>query len=427
VRDSAGADIRKLGIAADPVSPGHTVLALREAVRAGELLLKIPFNLSVTSDWGGDPLMPQVGGEGVPPFWRLVARLLRHRAAGSDSPYAPYIATLPSTHPLPLGWPAEELRLLRGTRVHTVVAEQQISISEAVATLFPTAEWAGEELEWAAAMVWSRAFSHADETGQQAYTMVPFLDSANHGARLVARAAERQRLVVRDSLQGARFVYAPQAMPAGSEYLHDYGALSHAELFSQYGFVPGEPNPDDRVDIHVDLTSTPERVRAMLYEAGVTKEHSQPSLGPVPLYAEGLSRRLITATRLAMLRSEGELSAWGSVVEGHPASMAGETRVHDALKAACNAELAAIAACEQRSAARAGWSGGAADHLAALEAVDASQRSAASTRLLAVLRLLHHTRKVLLRNVDHFAALLEESRESLAQPHGRASAAREEL
>ena len=52
-----GAIFAKVRIAADAQMPQSRVLELRESVGAGDVLLSIPFNLSLTSDWGDDLLL----------------------------------------------------------------------------------------------------------------------------------------------------------------------------------------------------------------------------------------------------------------------------------------------------------------------------------------------------------------------------------
>ncbi|CAM9351837.1 unnamed protein product, partial [Phaeothamnion confervicola] len=91
-------------------------------------------------------------------------------------------------------------------------------------------------LQWAFALVRSRAFAAGAASGFEEFAFVPFLDQANHSPRPAAdfgydAAADEWRLTT----------LAP--LPAGAEATISYGkSLDNNRLMTQYGFVlPGNP------------------------------------------------------------------------------------------------------------------------------------------------------------------------------------------
>tara|TARA_B110000208_G_scaffold154666_1_gene187355 strand:+ start:2036 stop:3463 length:1428 start_codon:yes stop_codon:yes gene_type:complete len=421
-----GGDIRRVGIAADPRRPGQTVLAMRANVNAGDLVLTIPFALSLTSDWAADPLLRRVPAKDtalVPAFWRLALRLLHHQRVWGKapldqqpSPYRAYIATLPSEHGLPFSWHAKELSFLAGTSAHRAIAAQRAQLETDIAeiimplaALHPTFAFPRSALEWAAGIVWSRCYSHSDSEGGTTFSLVPILDAANHRPRPVP-AADRVRYVLRDEEKGARFVYAAQALAPGDEYEHDYGALSNEQLFAHFGFVAQETNPDDSVTIQLDLVAAgccSEEVRGLLLRAGAIDSEGS-MLAAFPLFLNGLSPGLIAAHRLAFLQGKDELALASRALSGQPVSAANEARVRAALTAACEEVLATLP-----------WKRGSAKRMSALE-VQGAERTPAESRRLVMLRLIFHTRELLRRNVKLFAAYHDEALRILREGGGGA-------
>ena len=421
----------------------------------------------MTSDWDTDPLLRRVNNSHtVPPFWRLTIRLLHHKIGRpwsstnpehslGPSPFRYHIAALPSSHSLPLGWSDKELAWLEDSQAHSVVVAQRALIDEAMTkylrplvSLHPSFApllSTREELEWAAGMVWSRAYSHtvdgdsSDSIPLRQYSLVPVLDFANHRPRPIP---ERQRFVVRDKKAQARFVYAPYAMAAGTEYHHDYGALTNQQLFTEYGFVPREPNPDDSVEIYLNLRhcKATEGARRMLLAMGVIQEFDQEAVGPfrfvthspilfrvaktdsntasapmvdlpnlhhirtpiARLVARGLSPSLVSVHRAALLRGGEEFSAAEHALRhGQPVSARNEAELRVTLTSVIERVLATLP-----------WGEGRATRLQRLEqrrSQRGRRRRAKDERMLWMLRLVHHTRQLLERNVVMIAALTEQS------------------
>ena len=61
-----------------------------QAVPAGQVLLRVPLHLALT-DHADDKEGHELTYEGAPWSVRLAAKLLKERAKGSDSPWAPYL------------------------------------------------------------------------------------------------------------------------------------------------------------------------------------------------------------------------------------------------------------------------------------------------------------------------------------------------
>ncbi|KAK3249494.1 hypothetical protein CYMTET_39158 [Cymbomonas tetramitiformis] len=407
-----GADISKVGVAQS--SHAGQVLALREAVDPGDLVLSIPFGICLSSDWSKEDISKDSLFATMPSFWRLALRLLYHKLVlGNDTPsgesfFAPYIDALPRKHALPFGYPDQELQRVHGAGVNEAIQSQRDEVARAfeeyLAPLIanhPTIRadvFTLEELQWAAALAWSRSYRSADPNdGSDHFTFVPVLDMANHRARPLPEE-QRQRFVVRDVQKQSRFIYAPYALAEGEQYWHDYGVLTNQQLFTHYGFVPREKNPDDSLAIHLNLTAVGASLEAkqLLLKAGVIVDLEQVTVGPFYLYLGGLSPGLMSVHRLALLDGTVELSRAGLVLSGHPVSAANEARVRAALTSTCSTVLGNLP-----------WSVEDEQRLAELE--EKKKQRPSEQRQLMMLRLVNSERELLSANIEFFAAFEEEA------------------
>ncbi|GIL55730.1 hypothetical protein Vafri_11264 [Volvox africanus] len=92
---------------------GERGLVCEEPISKGDMVLEVPLRLALT-DHPGDEESNQLLYPGAPWSIRLACKLLRHLAAGTRSPWAPYIKVLPRHVPAPLesfSW--EEISALR--------------------------------------------------------------------------------------------------------------------------------------------------------------------------------------------------------------------------------------------------------------------------------------------------------------------------
>jgi predicted RecA/RadA family phage recombinase len=114
-------------------------------------------------------------------------------------------------------------------------------------------------LQWGFACVRSRAL----QVGKQAFGMVPFADIANHAADpnadtcvAPAAAAEASADVSQQQQGAGGFVelVAVKDIPAGEEVTISYSGLqgyTNQRFMAQYGFVPAQGNPADRLELTV--------------------------------------------------------------------------------------------------------------------------------------------------------------------------------
>jgi hypothetical protein len=120
-------------------------------------------------------------------------------------------------------------------------------------------------LQWGFACVRSRAL----QLGKQAFGMVPFADIANHAAdpnadtRAVPAAptaaaaaadAESSTDAPQQGSSGYVELVAVKDIPAGSEVTISYSGLqgyTNQRFMAQYGFVPAQGNPADRLELAV--------------------------------------------------------------------------------------------------------------------------------------------------------------------------------
>jgi hypothetical protein len=257
---------------------GERGLAALRPARAGEALLKVPLRLAIADYPGGNSTADDADNpppfEGAPWSARLAARLLRLRAAGVASPWAPYINAVPAVPPPGLSWAGA--RALSGYaparaalgRAAWLAAAAAAAAAAAPAAfgLAPTTDAAAARaaVEWALAVVHSRTFAPAvalsstnsTASGGPARMLVPLVDFLDHAGDFstapwgapdpLPTARDNARWDVVTKLGGDAFmvVSATRDLPAGAELLLSYGERSNEEFLVFYGFVPPR-NPHD--------------------------------------------------------------------------------------------------------------------------------------------------------------------------------------
>jgi len=165
-------DMSKVGIAVDTsrgaAFAGAQTLALRNKISAGEMALKVPAEVCMSSTAATKD--PQIGAEisKIPPLWRLAIWLLHQKLVRTDkSKYAPYIRSLPPYVSLPVTYTEEDKaeRWLVGTNAAKLVISQRHDIessfteymtplSKSQPTIFPPELFIAQEWQWAVSIIW---------------------------------------------------------------------------------------------------------------------------------------------------------------------------------------------------------------------------------------------------------------------------------
>lgn len=247
------------------------------ACGAGEVLFEIPLDACIAEDAisrepgeFGSALAAIVskGGKGG---WVVAttALLLKERGLGSQSRWAPYIASLPwDDADSVLDWSADELSLLRGSSARAECEELQREVGAATALLFAVFRrlkvpavlradgqpQSGLDLllqsreraappAFAAAvraafsLVLSRSF---ELPGVGDCALVPLLDMANS-----ADDAADAHVFCLDEQGRAVQLVASAPIGCGAEVLNSYGEMSLAERLVYFGYLPSCALPSD--------------------------------------------------------------------------------------------------------------------------------------------------------------------------------------
>jgi len=242
-------------VAASPASPGALLVTVPRAALLSDGGL--PPN-PTPEDAAALPFSPAAVAalaEQVPPeLWgaRLALGLLAHRAAGSASPLAPYVAALPSTFSTPLFFsPAAVAALQYAPLVAQVnkrarwvgrFAQEHLDKDTALLPFSGVGVDAGG-LAWALSAVTSRAFRLGGPASLP--SLVPVIDMCNHeagspGARVVP------------GLGGGASLVAARELAAGEAVTISYGdGLTNDAFLNDYGFLPSPTNPADAVAVRL--------------------------------------------------------------------------------------------------------------------------------------------------------------------------------
>ena len=134
--DSVGGYLPSVSVSPMPRGEGWRIIAPREGgIQTGDILLSIPLQWCLDSGRASLPTSDsaaQQDSAASSPAWPLdilnqleswddtdvlALRLVAERRAGSNSPWAPWIRSLPNSFDMPIFWKAEERALLDGTNI----------------------------------------------------------------------------------------------------------------------------------------------------------------------------------------------------------------------------------------------------------------------------------------------------------------------
>lgn len=273
-------DIDTLVTIGDSGTGGIGLFAKQDFAK-GQTIIKVPRSICIVIDNDTGALTipqgdwPRLSGgimqEGEPLPWDILQGLaLMDATAGDGDPfwelYAEHLLPPPEEVTLPMAWGPELLQQLQHEAIEQGAQAQQ----ERLRTLLPPeymnpiAPGLPSYLQWGFACVRSRAL----QLGQQAFGMVPFADIANHsadpnadtraapaaptaaGSESAADAPQQQQ----QAAGGFVELLAVKDIPAGTEVTISYSGLqgyTNQRFMVQYGFVPAQGNPADRLELTV--------------------------------------------------------------------------------------------------------------------------------------------------------------------------------
>ena len=241
----AGGYVEPIAIRANGL--GGRGLFTRRAVRAGELLIRIPQRIVITNDVMEEhPIAATLSSfEG-----KMHSRYVMHavwlaaQRADAASPWRPYVDALPASFAyMPTLRPDEDLAALEGTRALEMVMRRRQELRTDLTVVTDLIDEARDlpfaDLIWGNHAARSRGFATPD--GERP-ALVPIADMANHGvANATFDFADR----------GDFEVHATADLAADVEVLHSYGQFSNARWLVGYGFALRD-NPDDEVILEID-------------------------------------------------------------------------------------------------------------------------------------------------------------------------------
>ena len=178
----------------------------------------------------------------------LALFLLAARADGAASPFAPYIATLPTSFPgTPIFWSPEEVQWLEGSSVRDQLDERlrnirndYHTISGCVAGFAETHTY--EDFVRARIAVSSRNFGIVVD-GIRTDALIPLADMLNH-------QRPRQTSWQFDSTRRAFRIIALQPIAAGQQVFDSYGKKCNSRFLLNYGFTVEHNTDDDTGQCH---------------------------------------------------------------------------------------------------------------------------------------------------------------------------------
>lgn len=244
-------------IAVTSSSYGMTLKALGPIAKDA-LIVGLPRQLHLAEDPSNDPeSLTQLIRLVPKKLWggKLALKLLYERYRGDQSPFAPYIASLPVGFPgVPIFWSKAELDALEYPPVSSQVVKRcrwlvEFSAMEDVQRLGRDlfgAEAANvlspDTLGWALSAVTSRAFRPGGQSGASA--LLPLIDMCNHDFgpnAAVSGSSDSSALNLR----------ALRDIAPGEDVTLSYGNLPNDFLLLDYGFVV-ENNAHDNVKLSFD-------------------------------------------------------------------------------------------------------------------------------------------------------------------------------
>lgn len=235
--------------AADPSRGGGLGLRATRDMKAGDVVLSVPFSLTMTPETSrkspvGKYLADFEGWTGA--VGLIAVQLLHEKSRGAASQWAGWIEALPAAAEtgaldLPLYWPGEGLDLLEGCSTRPI-AELSAEVDEDYAwlevnafsedrALFSPEAFSYENWRWAVGVVMSRSYFVDGAT-----RLTPGVDFANHDPMLKREVSSGAYMM---GLAGkAVRVVAEKSYKEGDEICITYGERTGSEFLEEHGFVP---------------------------------------------------------------------------------------------------------------------------------------------------------------------------------------------
>ncbi|XP_048140550.1 uncharacterized protein LOC115729922 isoform X5 [Rhodamnia argentea] len=160
---------------------GRSLFASK-AIRAGDSILKVPFNVEISPD----DLLPEIRSLNIGNVAKLAAVVLKEQKMGQDSEWAPYIRSLPQPEEMhsTVFWSNEELEMIKESLVYQRTIDKKVGMEREFSVLrhaldhqFPEVSkyMNFEDFMHACALVESRAWESS-----KGYSLIPFADFLNH-------------------------------------------------------------------------------------------------------------------------------------------------------------------------------------------------------------------------------------------------------
>ncbi|CAA0831949.1 SET domain-containing protein [Striga hermonthica] len=212
-------------------SHGRTLYAA-EDIQSGDCILKIPFNVLLSSD-NLPPEINSLFGDEISSVAKQALLILHEKWLGKNSEWAPYINCLPRDLHNTVFWSDEELDMIRPSALYRETLRQKAQIEKdfsAVKLAFHNISYQfpyvmPREFAYAYGLVTSRAW-----VGLRGVSMIPFADFLNH-------SCNSESYVLSDESQQHSVVIADRDFALGDEVLINYGNFSNASLLLDFGFT----------------------------------------------------------------------------------------------------------------------------------------------------------------------------------------------
>ncbi|KAG8056725.1 hypothetical protein GUJ93_ZPchr0002g24658 [Zizania palustris] len=249
---SHGADT---GGAASPAAvPEGLGLVAARGLSRGEVVAEVPKKLWIDADAvAASDLGRALSGGDLRPWVAVSLLLLREAARGAHSPWAPYLAILPSQSDSTIFWSEEELLEIQGTQLLSTT----MGVKEYVQSEFDNVEaeiisknkdlFPGtitfDDFLWAFGILRSRVF-----TGLRGdkLALIPLADLVNHSDDITSKEASWE--IKGKGLFGRDVVFSlrtPVDVKSGEQIYVQYDLdKSNAELALDYGFTKSNSSRD---------------------------------------------------------------------------------------------------------------------------------------------------------------------------------------
>ncbi|XP_056169407.1 ribulose-1,5 bisphosphate carboxylase/oxygenase large subunit N-methyltransferase, chloroplastic isoform X2 [Syzygium oleosum] len=210
---------------------GRSLFASK-AIRAGDSILKVPFDAEISPD----DLLPEIRSFKVGTVAKLAAVVLKEQKMGPDSDWAPYIRCLPRPEEMhsTVFWSDEQLEMIKESLVYQKTIDKKVGMEREFSVLrhaldqhFPevSKDMKFEDFMHACALVESRAWESS-----KGCSLIPFADFLNHDG--LAKA-----VLLRDEQKQFSEVIADRNYAPGEQVLISYGKFSNAILVLDFGFT----------------------------------------------------------------------------------------------------------------------------------------------------------------------------------------------